>query len=65
MFGLFFILCHLSRDFQRAGLLLLIIYRGWPKILIIPLLLWRNCYLTVNLFTLCMHSFVSGMNKYE
>lgn len=65
MFGLFFILYHLSRDFQRAGLLLLIIYRGWPKILIIPLLLWRDCYLTVNLFTLCMHIFVSGMNKYE
>lgn len=65
MFGLFFILYHLSRDFQRAGLLLLIIYRGWPKILIIPLLLWRDCYLTVNLFTLCMHRFVSGMNKYE
>ncbi|KTS35823.1 hypothetical protein NS389_04410 [Pantoea dispersa] len=65
MFGLFFILYDLSRDFQLAGLLLLIIRDGWPKILIIPLLLWRDCYLTVNLLTLCMHSFVSGMNKYE
>ncbi|WP_313377845.1 hypothetical protein, partial [Pantoea sp. CTOTU50773] len=64
-FGLFFICRRQIDHFQQVGLLLLIMFGGWHKILIIPFLLWRDCYLTVNLFTLCMHRFVSGMNNYE